>query len=1026
MALRHFLLSAAGGGLLAGVALALVFALAGRPFGAFEWMAVPVLCGLCFGFTGFTTYYRWSVEQSRLARQALTQLAEGDLTRLPESDGVTGGALPRLVHALRRTLGQARRGAEGLHRGSTEMSDKARLAATALHKQEHLTSRAVASMGGLADVLVNADGQLAEVERVAVEAAQELTRMSSETEATGQALVALNQAAQKSSTLVRAMSTNLGDITQSSEALVRFASEAESFVAVTANGIESVRRQAAETGRLAEEVVSTAAKGEALVQDSVAGMYRIEESVKRVAELVESLGGRSMEIGRIVDVIQEIADQTSLLSLNAAIIAAQAGESGRAFGVVAEAIRGLAERTARSTREIGALVKGVRDGVQTAVLLVSEGREQAALGVAQGDRASEALKEIRAITLSALVAVETTTAEAARLEEQGRQVVSTSRRVADAVADVTRAAGSQAVFGRDLVKQSLDVATGANRASERNDSLLHAERVLGESVGRLGSATQELRTTHAALMQKQRQVRDELSRVGHEVASSVLQVDNFSQQGERVEREASELIVELARIQLPHPRPGGLLRVGTPPWVTAELESGGLEPAFCLEASLQDVSRLLHCGLVRREGAECVPDLAERFEVDDAGLRFRFHLRKNLSFHDGAHLTAASVKERFERLLSPRGVAPSQALLLGLRGALEFRAGQVETVAGIQVLSPYMIELLLEWPDPGFLEVLSQPLLAIVRDDALDRPVGCGPFLPQSTGGSHARWTLVRNPSFHREELPYLDQVELRTVSSADEALRALASRELDLTTFTPLTDGVGAPPELQRLDVGSVLHELLYFNLREAPFQDVRVRRALRAGLDLQARHGPGQRDEGAPKPDLEQARRLLGEAQLASMKVTLLVLTGHDRTLGRLEGLFGPLVSAGLVALETVEVSARELWRRAQSERGVAFLTTFICESAHPGALLLGDGGTAALAAGYASPDLEKLRREVQAGAGPTRRGVLQRSAQELLERDCPYVSLGTAEGKAFAATAVQGLSQTRQAPLSPFTTLWLERAS
>jgi len=219
-----------------------------------------------------------------------------------------------------------------------------------------------------------------------------------------------------------------------------------------------VRRRAGETGDLARLVTSTAERGEALVNDSVQGMYRVEESIRRASEIVEALGHRSQEIGRIVDVIQEVADQTNLLSLNAAIIAAQAGEQGLAFGVVAEEIRSLAERTARSTREIAAIVRQTRGQVDAAVTHVQEGRERATAGVALGDRAASSLKEIRATTQRTFAAVEATVAETVRLEAQGGHVVQASTRVANRIVELTRASVEQAEAGRQLVRQTQEMA----------------------------------------------------------------------------------------------------------------------------------------------------------------------------------------------------------------------------------------------------------------------------------------------------------------------------------------------------------------------------------------------------------------------------------------------------------------------------------------------------------------------------------------------------------------------------------------
>ncbi len=251
--------------------------------------------------------------------------------------------------------------------------------------------------------------RIAQLETFARDTTGALTEMTERIEQVATALTGLDLNARKTSEGVDAMAHRVSAIVDAQAALASFARSTQDYVASVEGGIDAVRRRADETGALARDVTRTAERGEALVIDSVRGLHRIEDTVKRASSLVNSLGGYSLEIGRVVDVIQEIADQTNLLALNAAIIANQAGESGKAFAVVATEVRNLAERTARSTREIGQQVKRVRDGVDRGGGAGGAGpRRGLGRGVSLGERAASALKEIRAITGSALSAVEST------------------------------------------------------------------------------------------------------------------------------------------------------------------------------------------------------------------------------------------------------------------------------------------------------------------------------------------------------------------------------------------------------------------------------------------------------------------------------------------------------------------------------------------------------------------------------------------------------------------------------------------
>jgi methyl-accepting chemotaxis protein len=150
-------------------------------------------------------------------------------------------------------------------------------------------------------------------------------------------------------------------------------------------------KQAAEASRKAAE---TARRGGAIVDETLGKMRTIADSVSCTARKMEELGKSSDQIGRIIGVIDDIADQTNLLALNAAIEAARAGEQGRGFAVVADEVRKLAERTTTATKEIAHMIKNIQDETRVAVTAMEEGTKQVEQGVTSTAQAGDALKEI--------------------------------------------------------------------------------------------------------------------------------------------------------------------------------------------------------------------------------------------------------------------------------------------------------------------------------------------------------------------------------------------------------------------------------------------------------------------------------------------------------------------------------------------------------------------------------------------------------------------------------------------------------
>jgi methyl-accepting chemotaxis protein len=144
----------------------------------------------------------------------------------------------------------------------------------------------------------------------------------------------------------------------------------------------------------AERASISAQHGTVVVEKTVSVMGQIADTVLESAKTVESLGARSEQIGQIIGTIEDIADQTNLLALNAAIEAARAGEQGRGFAVVADEVRALADRTTKATKEISKMIKTIQNETRSAVAAMEQGVQQVETGTSAAAKSGAALRDI--------------------------------------------------------------------------------------------------------------------------------------------------------------------------------------------------------------------------------------------------------------------------------------------------------------------------------------------------------------------------------------------------------------------------------------------------------------------------------------------------------------------------------------------------------------------------------------------------------------------------------------------------------
>jgi methyl-accepting chemotaxis protein len=285
--------------------------------------------------------------------------------------------------------------------------------------------------------------------------------------------VSLNAALNEVTETVASTATAANQISASTEEMAAGAMEQTQQTTDVAASIEQMTKTILENttnaslaAQTAKEAGSKAKIGGEVVDNTILGMIRIADVVKHSAVTVETLGKSSDEIGEIIQVIDDIADQTNLLALNAAIEAARAGEQGRGFAVVADEVRKLAERTTKATKEIANMIKQIQQDTEAAVKSMKEGTVEADNGKQLAVRAGEVLKEI--ITNADKVS-EIAVSVAAASEEQSSAAEEITRNI-DLISNV---AGQNA----DGTRQIARTAEELNNLTMRLDNLIKKFRI---------------------------------------------------------------------------------------------------------------------------------------------------------------------------------------------------------------------------------------------------------------------------------------------------------------------------------------------------------------------------------------------------------------------------------------------------------------------------------------------------------------------------------------------------------------------
>ncbi|MBW2712470.1 MAG: hypothetical protein JRC77_01825 [Deltaproteobacteria bacterium] len=336
----------------------------------------------------------------------LEKLAAGDLsTRSKFESEDEMGRLGRLIDSttisLRATVSQVTQAASGIDQTVHQISEVVDDVRLATQGQGESVREATAALQGIDENVHEIAGSA----RALASSSEESSRTVSELGIAGDQLnrdaQSFAQRVEHVSVSVEGMVGMIEQVAGGTEELASAADETSSSMEQSVASIRAMEVNVGQTARLSEEVVQSAEGGHRRVNETIEGIEKIREATNTAQSVIRSLGEQAGEIGSILNVITDVADETNLLALNASIIAAQAGENGKAFSVVADEINELADRVLQHTKEIAKVIHGLQSLSEDAIAAIETGTQSVSMGVEKSAEAGEALATIMQTTREA-------------------------------------------------------------------------------------------------------------------------------------------------------------------------------------------------------------------------------------------------------------------------------------------------------------------------------------------------------------------------------------------------------------------------------------------------------------------------------------------------------------------------------------------------------------------------------------------------------------------------------------------------
>lgn len=480
---------------------------------------------------------------------------EGDLTKRLEVStkdeiGVVGHRFNVFVEKLHGLVSQASTSTARVLEASRQVLEISQEVSRTAHGQQEATLAGSRSLDAVAQSIREVTNAASRVSAIADRCAIAVSHMTGTVQEIAGSTTGLVNSVDETASSILEMSSSVTQVDEHITILTSATAEMSTSMSEMDEAINEIRSDIQGTVEFSKRVTDDSEKGRSSVGRTIEGIQRIQASSEQVASIIHSLDRRIELIGKIVNVIEDVADQTNLLALNASIIAAQAGEHGRGFAVVAQEIKELSVRTSQSTQEIQEIIKALQKEGRDAVEAIAAGVRSVEEGVALSREAGQALLMISESAEQSDERVKNM-AEATKVQlrsvlkaaEATRRVNELAQRIAAATHQ--QRAGTEVISGAtERMREATRRMEAATQAQTVSIEQIHA--VVAEVTGSAREITEATRVQ----TEKGAEITETIAQVTEAAQQNVQAVERIAQAVAGLERHAEALEQEIRRFKL--------------------------------------------------------------------------------------------------------------------------------------------------------------------------------------------------------------------------------------------------------------------------------------------------------------------------------------------------------------------------------------------------------------------------------------------------------------------------------------------